>query len=238
MSSSPEEWRHAGIDDAARVVFQEWKISLSSAVEWRRVGVPDGLTAVRWSLAGANPQESRQWRAAGIDSIEALQWHQVGFDLDGAIAQKQLGNNPSIRSGPSSRQSHSGVLRGPRGQQVGPAFQALLDGGLRREIHLYLMDGWVSDDAVPWAQAGISPSNAKMWIVLGIHATEAAELEKREVTVNDTVTQWWSAGIPLDQVGAWLGAGFTAEQAAQQIAAGVDVDRASVLRALRDGTDD
>jgi len=237
VSSSPQDWLRAGIDDAARVSFQEWKIPLADAVKWRSVGVMDGLTAVRWSLAGASPPESQQWRAVGIDSIEALQWHQVGFDLNAATAQKRLGNNPSTARG-SSRQARS--WGGPDGRQLGPAFQILLetDHSTRRQVHFYLMDGWTGDDAVPWAQADISPGNAKMWLMLGLRAAEAAELEKRGVTVGGIVQQWWAAGIPLDQVAAWLGAGFTAVEAAEQIAAGVDAERAAVLRALREGTDE
>jgi hypothetical protein len=250
--SEDEIWRSAGISRDARSTFEEWKIDVAAAIEWHRAGVTDGLTATRWQIAGVAPDQVALWRAAGIESIEALQWYQHGYGLEAAKQEKARGIDPfnataaqgqppTGRTGRASIQmravASSGGMHGPNGEVMGKAFEEWFaeQGHHRRTSHLYLMTGWISDDALPWVKADIIPEAARMWALLGIRPGEAARMERAEVKASEVVREWWGAGIPLDQVAAWLGAGMTAAEAAKQIAEGVTPEQAAVMRALRDG---
>lgn len=102
------QWRDQGFDSATQQGFQSWKIDLATAIQWRAAGVQDGLTAVRWKLAGATPPQSSAWRAAGFDSVEALQWHQTGHNLLSATDAKRRGLKPSPDTSGSHRAGSSG----------------------------------------------------------------------------------------------------------------------------------
>lgn len=243
MTPDPEAWRRAGIDDAARATFEQWRITLDAARRWWQAGVRDGLNATRWTISGTEPDQVDDWTRAGIDSVEALQWHQHGFDRTQALAERAHGRNPSTALQNKQAMGATGMsrafvrnVRGDDGTGVGPAFEKWLleTGHGNRMTHWYLSEGWVSDDALPWAQAEIPVEAARLWRTLGVRPAEASRLQQAGHTAAETVGTWWGAGVPLEQVAAWLGAGFTAQEAAEQIAAGVDPDRAAVLRALRD----
>ena len=238
-------WREQSFDDTTRDGFRSWKLDLATALRWRAAGVHDGLAAVRWTIIGASPTQSSAWRAAGFDSVEALQWHQTGHDLASASRARKDGLTPStafggpVGSGSSGRTSMVARLSSMANGPVGPAFASWLEGSApHQHAFRYAQMGWVTDDALPWAQADIPPEHARLWSLLGIRAPEAASLERGGLTALDAARQWWSAGVPLGQVAAWLGAGFTPEEAQQQMAAGVDAEQAAVLRALRNPTED
>jgi hypothetical protein len=253
--SDDERWQSAGISRDARSSFEEWKIDVNAAIKWHRAGVSDGLTATRWQIAGVAPAEVARWQAAGIESIEALQWYQHGYGLDAAKQEKARGIDPfqaqpqghqqsQLRRPPSGSgrttqawaMASSSGMQGPNGETASPAFEEWFaeHGHQGQTARFYLMAGWMSDEALPWAKADIPPEAARTWSLLGLRPSEAARLERAEVKASEVVREWWGAGIPLDQVAAWLGAGLTAAEAAAQIAAGVTPDQAGVMRALRD----
>lgn len=258
-----EWWRASGISPEDQRSFREWKFDAGSAARWLQAGVTDGVNATRWQIAHVTPDVVALWRAAGIESLEALQWFEHGYSLEAAKKEKANGGDPSQldpthrrqSQGPIRRGRRSGQftamasgsfgsggqgLRGPNGEMASQAFQDwFAERGHQQQVaHLYLMSGWMSDEALPWAQADINPEAARLWALLAIRPSEAARLEKDSVKASDVVRDWWAAGIPLDQVAAWLGAGLSPEEAAAQIAAGVTADQAAVLRALRDDDDE
>ena len=228
-----------------------------------RAGVSDGVDATRWQIARVTPGAVALWRAAGIESLEALQWSEHGYSLEEAKKEKAKGGDPSKVDPSSQRQSPGrgggqssgrltatararfismgrGELRGPNGEAASQAFQDWVEerGHQQQVTHLYLMAGWMTDEALPWAQADINPESARLWALLGIRPKEASRLERASTQASDVVRDWWAAGIPLAQVAAWLGAGLTPQEAAGQIATGVTAEQAAVLRALRDDDDE
>ncbi|MCW2607391.1 MAG: hypothetical protein JWO60_2084 [Frankiales bacterium] len=84
-----------------------------------------------------------------------------------------------------------------------------------------------------WARAGVTAADARLWVLLGVSAQEAARLSREGTDPADVVVQWWTAGVPLAEVAAWLCAGMAADEAVQQRAAGVTVEQAQAFRALQ-----
>jgi hypothetical protein len=229
-------WQAEGFSADSARVFYQWRIGLADAVAWRQAGVPDGLRAAQWLTAGVTPGTVAAWRAAGIDSAQAVHWHEMGFDLQKAREATQRGQTPA--SAFASAQQDLG-LRGSatfRGRGArGDAVRAFISAGVSGQLMGgYLATNWTTEDALPWAKAGIDAADAVLWRTLGLTPAEATRLTGQGASAADTVRDWWRAGIPFDEAADWIGAGLTPQEAADQRARGVTAEQAAALRALRD----
>lgn len=239
-------WADAGFAAEQADVFRRWRFSVTEAVAWRQAGVADGLRAAQWATAGVTPESVNRWRAAGIDATQAVHWHEMGFDLQSAREARRRGLTPDAAfaqqhqsqwpgppggAGPGQRgpvSAHADLLRRLHGARIPPQ---LLRG--------YLAANWDTEEAMPWAQAGLDATDATMWRVLGLTAAEAGRLARKGASPDNTIRDWWRAGVPFDEVADWIGAGLSATEAAEQRARGITAEQAAALRALRDQeTDD
>jgi hypothetical protein len=229
----PSGWLDVGFTiDEARI-WHRWRIDPRTAVAWRAAGVPDGLQAAQWTVAGVRPETVRQWRAAGIEPHEAVHWHEIGVDLAAAAEHKRHGRSP--HDALKQSRLHSGASRP---DPIAEAFQRFHEAGVRPELaHGYAMAGWVDKEALDWARQGLGVADARLWKLLGVTPAEANRLEQQGQAPDRLLRDWWRAGIPYDEVGVWLGAGLTAEEAAAQRAQGITAEQAAALRALREGDD-
>jgi hypothetical protein len=99
----------------------------------------------------------------------------------------------------------------------GGSVQAFVEAGVPPHLlHSYMARQWLDDEAVTWAKEGIDGAEAPVWKALGLHPQEAGGLDRKGVTLADTVRDWWRAGIPIGEVADWIGAGLTAREAAGQ----------------------
>jgi hypothetical protein len=234
-------WHAAGFVPEEAQVFQRWRISLAEAEAWRQVGVPDGLRAAQWTTAGATPSTVSSWRAAGIDAGEAVHWHEMGYDLRSASDARRRGLTPDTAFAsqhPSPFGGRSSVV-GAVGRSLsagqGDHARKFLEAGVPGQVLLgYVTRNWTTDDALPWAKAGVDAGDAQLWRLLGLEPAEAARLAAKGGSPAETVRDWWQAGIPFDEAADWIGAGLTPKEAAEQRAKGITAEQAAALRALRD----
>lgn len=243
-----DEWLTAGFAKEDAEVWRNWRFRIVTATAWRDAGVVDGLRAAQWSTAAVNPETVNQWRAAGIDATEAVTWHELGFSLAEAKQHKAAGRSPAQ----AFDQSRSGSPRAPwvasagvmsrvvqrggaRAGTAPPQIQRFLDAGVDpRVMHSYMTRQWTDDAAVTWAKQGIDAADARIWMLLRLQPPEAGRLEKQGLSVVETLRQWWSTGIPLDEVGEWIGAGLKPDEAVDQRTRGITAEQAATLRALRE----
>jgi hypothetical protein len=230
-------WQAEGFSADSARVFHQWRVGLAEAVAWRQAGVPEGLRAAQWLTAGVTPATVAAWRAAGIDSAQAVHWHEMGFDLPAARDATKRGLTPEAAFTQAHRARN---VPGPAnvrglGRMHGDAAQAFLSAGVPGHLMAgYLATNWATEDALPWAKAGLEAGDAVLWRTLGLTPAEAARLTGKGVSAADTVRDWWRAGIPFDEAADWIGAGLTPREAADQRARGVTAEQAAALRALRD----
>lgn len=85
----------------------------------------------------------------------------------------------------------------------------------------------------PWAREHLDAVDPAFWKMLEVRPSEAGSAMRRGLTAGGAVHDWWTAGIPLDEVADWLGAGLSPTEAAEQRAKGITTEQAAALRALR-----
>lgn len=231
-------WLDAGIptDEAER--WRTWRFRLSQAQAWRAAGVDDAVRAAQWSTAGATPASVGQWRAAHIEATEAVQWHEFGFSLADASRHKAAGLGPCdafARNIPTPRVIHAGTATATGYFTHQHQIRRFADAGVPANVlQGYVTRQWFDDEALAWASQRIDAAEAPLWRELGLNPAEAGQLVRRGHTVASLVKQWWSAGIPFDEVADWIGAGLGPDEAGQQRARGITAEQAAALRALRD----
>jgi hypothetical protein len=161
----------------------------------------------------------------GFDLQAAREARQRGLTADAAFDERRQSQWPSSPGGPMSGPvgGRADLLRRLQGAGVPPQ---LLRG--------YLVADWDTEEALPWARAGLEAADASLWRSLGLTADEAGRLTHKGASPVDTVRDWWRAGIPFDEVADWIGAGLTPQEAAEQRARGITAEQAAALRALRD----
>jgi hypothetical protein len=235
-----EAWQAEGFTPEQAQGFRQWRIALAEAVAWRQAGVPTGLRAAQWLTAGATPGTVASWRAAGIDSAQAVHWHEMGYDLAGARDAARRGLTPESAFA-ARHQPQPGRLTGRGGGAFrgfggrGELARMFLDAGVPAHVMSgYLATNWETEDALPWAKAGVDAGDAVLWRTLGLTPAEAVRLTRKGASAADTVRDWWRSGIPFDEVADWIGAGLSPREAAEQRARGVTAEQAAALRALRD----
>lgn len=229
--SDPADWVAVGFTEQEATVWRRWRITLQTAVAWRRAGVQDGLRAAQWTIARVTPQTVGDWRAAGLDATDAVHCHEMGYDLAAARDLKRRGLSPEQAFTQGHRANLPAAMVG-RGAAFG-RFQAA--GVPPRVLHTYLMANWIDDEALAWARQEVPAETARHWQELGLTPAEGGRLTQAGRTPAQVVREWWRAGIPYDELADWLGAGLTAEEAVEQRARGITVEQAAALRALRRG---
>jgi hypothetical protein len=229
-------WRAAGFTDEQAAGFRRWRFDLAQAIAWRRAGVPDGLRAAQWVTSGVTPDSVASWRAAGIDASQAVHWHEMGFGLAAAKDAVSRGLTPDAayaRQHAAQLGSSGGAVHLRPGR--GDVMRRLRLAGIAPElIRGYLDEAWEADDALAWAQAGVTAADAAVWQGLGVTAAEAGRLTRKGASAVETMRAWWRAAIPFDEVADWIGAGLSPQEAADQRARGITAEQAAALRALRD----
>jgi hypothetical protein len=230
--SDPADWVAAGFTEQEATVWRRWRITLQTAVAWRRAGVQDGLRAAQWTIAKVTPQTVGDWRATGLDATDAVRCHEMGYDLAAARDLKRRGLTPEQAFAQGHR-AHRRVAMVGRG---GGAFGRFQQAGVPPQVmHTYLMINWIDEQAVAWAKQHLPAEIARQWQELGLTPAEGGRLSKAGRTPAEVVREWWRAGIPYDEVADWLGAGLTAQEAVEQRSRGITVEHAAALRALRRG---
>lgn len=230
-------WLAAGIRRADALTWRRWNFTLVDARRWRAAGVREALGAAQWQAAGVGPEQVAEWTSATISATEAVRWREFGFDIHQAREHLRNGRGPEEAFGlhaPMRRIPASGTVRyGPaRGERA----RSFAEAGVPPEVmRSYLFLQWTDDEAVAWARQGIQAWDAKIWQSIGITPAEADELQEADVDPHHVVQEWWRAGIPFEEVADWLGAGLSPAEAVEQRAAGVTVEQAAALRALRRG---
>jgi hypothetical protein len=230
------EWLDAGFTIEQAVIWRRWRIDPSTALAWCRAGVPDGLPAAQWSVAGVSPDTVQRWRDAGVDAGEAVHWHEMGFRIDTVVEMKRKGLTPAQAF--AQRNLAGMSVTHSTGRGMGTALQRFHEAGVRGDVaNGYLIAHWVDEEALSWAVKGIEVADAKLWKLLNLSPVEAARLVSQGHSAVALIQEWWRAGIPYEEVADWLGAGLSAQEAAAQRAQGVTAEQARALRALRDDDD-
>jgi hypothetical protein len=249
-------WARAGVPADEVDAWRRWHIAPASAGAWRRAGVDDALGAAQWETAGVTPATVAAWVDEGISPSEAVRWHEFGFDLTAAKAERAAGRDALQAHAARRGQAPRGPTISHR-MSVGPAvsamgflstgssqdpamqaFQRFMSSGVdHRLLHEYVRRQWVDDDALAWARWGITPAEADVWHDLGLRAGEAGPLAAQGRSPAHVLREWWSTGIPFDEIAEWIGAGLTAAEAVEQMAKGVTTEHAAALRALRPEAD-
>jgi hypothetical protein len=236
MEPDDEDWMAAGFTAEQSQGWRRWRIDPSTAFAWRKAGIPDGLRAAQWSVAGVSPATVQRWRDAGVDAGEAVHWHEMGFRIESVIEYKRKGLTPDQ----AFAQRNAAAMAGTHTSRhhFGTSLQRFHEAGIRGEVvHGYLMARWVDEEALSWAAKGIEAADAKLWKVLSLTPVEAARLVQQGHSADELIREWWQAGIPYQEVADWLGAGLSAAEAAEQRAQGITAEQARALRALRDDDD-
>jgi hypothetical protein len=239
----PEElarWVAAGFTAGAAEVWRRWRFTIARAQAWVGAGVDEGLHAAQWSTAGVTPDTVAEWRKVGIGPAEAVRWHEFGFGLEAARAEKGRGHGPDEAFARTHQQQHTTgpmarvINRAAMSRGLASPLRGLHEAGVDpRLIRAYMQHQWMDESAVAWATQGIDAGDAYMWHELGLTPAEAGRLELQGRTVGDVVREWWSAGIPFEEVADWIGAGLSAAEAVEQRARGITAEHAASLRALR-----
>lgn len=230
-------WLAAGLRRVDALAWRRWNFTLSDAKQWRAAGVGEALTAAQWQIAGADPTTVTDWIEARITVGEAIRWHEFGFSFEDARDHTKAGRSPDQ----AYNQHRKSQTTGWGGQTMATPLatsriRAFLKAGVPHNVMGgYLEAQWTDEEALTWSRLGIQAADARLWLMIGLTATEASELEKRKQTAAAVVRDWWRSGIPFDEVADWLGAGLTPEEALDQREAGVTVEQAAALRALRRG---
>ncbi|TCO62695.1 hypothetical protein [Actinocrispum wychmicini] len=224
----PEEltaWLAAGIRRVDAMNWRRWNFQLREALEWRKAGVADALTAAQWSAATVTPQTVGDWTEAGITASQAVRWHEFGYNLAKAREATKQGRGPE--SAFQQRQQLSATMKYSPIQE---RYQHFLQSGVPAHVLAgYLQSNWTDDEALTWAKLGIQHSDAKIWMRLGLTPPETKDLGEPM----DVIEQWWRTGIPFDEVADWIGAGLTPTEAVEQRESGITQEQAAALRALR-----
>jgi hypothetical protein len=230
-------WLAAGLRRVDALEWRRWHFTLEDAKQWRGAGVGDALTAAQWQIAGVDPTTVGDWFKARITVGEAIRWHEFGYTFEQAREHTKAGRSPDQAY--SQRQVSPWTHRGAQAMVTSfgnSRMRAFLDAGVPHNVMGgYLEAQWTDDVAVAWSRLGIRAADAKLWLMIGLTPVEAGELEKATQTAAAVVHDWWRSGIPFDEVADWLGAGLTPEEAVAQREAGVTVEQAAALRALRRG---
>lgn len=231
------EWHERGfrIGDARIWIAEGFQIT--DADRWRTVGVYRPEAAREWRTAGATPYTVDRLLRAGMTPRDAVRWREFGVPAEQAADRHLAGETP----GPQGVLSRLRRRRRPRpdSDKLTPeqhaTMRALLGAGITAETARgYLDGGWAGAEAETWARRGIAPADALIFRALGLSAAESTRLLGAGHDAIAVMTQWWRAGVPIDEVAAWSAAGFTAAEAAGRRAAGADLERAKILRALSD----
>ncbi|MGP3931327.1 hypothetical protein [Nonomuraea sp. KM88] len=237
---SPEplhEWRERGFTIADARQWIEDGFSINDAERWRKAGVYTAADARPWRTAGATPYTVDLWLRAGMTPRDAVRWRELGYPPEEAADRHLAGELPHPR-GRLWRLLH-------RREKPGDAFADEERSGSMRELlragvpagqaRAYVEAGWTGADAVEWAKHGIEAGQARVFGALGLSAREAERVLASGQDATSLMTEFWRAGVPIEEVAAWRAAGFTAGEAARMRAEGTDVEQAKVLRALAEG---
>ncbi|MEO3798261.1 hypothetical protein ABGB14_49390 [Nonomuraea sp. B10E15] len=237
---SPEplhEWRERGFTIADARQWIEDGFSINDAERWRKAGVYTAADARPWRTAGATPYTVDLWLRAGMTPRDAVRWRELGYPPEEAADRHLAGELPHPR-GRLWRLLH-------RREKPGDAFADEERSGSMRELlragvpagqaRAYVEAGWTGADAVEWAKHGIEAGQARVFGALGLSAREAERVLASGQDATSLMTEFWRAGVPIEEVAAWRAAGFTAGEAARMRAEGTDVEQAKVLQALAEG---
>jgi hypothetical protein len=77
-------WDRAEIGVVEAGYWRAHDFSAPEAVEWRKNGVTDALTAAEWHLAGFPSQEAAIWIQVRFSPLLALQWASAGYNPEEA----------------------------------------------------------------------------------------------------------------------------------------------------------
>jgi hypothetical protein len=234
----PRRWLGAGFTTEQAQIWLRWRIPLETAVAWRAAGVPDGLRATQWSIAGVRPETVGDWRAAGVEAAEAVRWHEMGFPWSAVRTLKGKGLTPDKAFEERNQSVQTHTVSGGTTHLLPHFVQQSQAAGIPPDVmHSYLMAQWTDDDALTWARQLVPAIDARLWQLLGIRPVEAGRLTRQGQRPEEAIREWWRAGIPYDEVADWLGAGLSAQEAVAQRTRGITVEQAAALRALRNGDD-
>lgn len=232
FNDPPEDlttWMRVGLRRVVALEWRRWRFSLEEATAWRDAGVTVALTAAQWRTASATPDTVGEWRKAGVGPSEAVRWHEFGCNLERVRTLKAEGAAPDDVLTP-----HTPSKVHTESSELQRAYHRFHVAGVQGAIvHGYLSSNWCSDTALAWARHQIPAEDAQTWASLALHPVEAAELIEAGRTPGEVVAEWWGAHIPFDEVADWIGAGLSAAEAVAQRDAGVTVEAAATLRALR-----
>jgi hypothetical protein len=231
------EWRRRGFTIAEARQWIDDGFAIDDAERWRTSGVYTAADARSWRTAGATPYTVDLWLRAGMTPRDAVRWRELGYSPQEAADRHLAGERPHPR-GRLWRLLH-------RGEEAGGAFadeersdsmRRLLRAGVPAgRARAYVEAGWTGADAVQWAKRGIEAGQARVFDALGLSAREAERVLASGQDAISLMTEFWRAGVPIDEVAAWRAAGFTGTEAARMRAEGTDVEQAEVLRALTEG---
>ncbi|GGX04906.1 hypothetical protein GCM10010297_28050 [Streptomyces malachitofuscus] len=230
-------WRERGyaVGEARRWIAEGF--ALDDADRWRTSGVYKPDEAREWRTAGATPYTVDRMLRAGMTPRDAVRWREFGVPAAEAAERHLAGEDPRpqrwterLRPGRSRR----GVGR-TLDEQEAATMRAMLRAGIPAEkARPYIDLGWHGTEAVAWAERSLDAGEAKLFHALGFSPAEAQRVAAQGADAISVMTDWWRAGVPIDEVSAWCGAGFTAEETADLRRQGVDVEQARVMRALTD----
>lgn len=229
-------WLAAGMRRVDAMAWRRWNFTLDDANRWRSAGVREALTAAQWSIAGVDPDTVGEWFAAKITVGEAIRWHEFGFTLDEAKTNLRNGHSPDDAYRNQQRLANISATHGVAVGGGGDAVHKFVTSGVPHNVLAGYLDAqWTDAEAIAWAKQGIQAWDARHWQTIGLVAAEAGELTKAGRNPAEVMREWWRAGIPFDEVADWLGAGLSPAEAVAQREAGVTVEQAAALRALRRG---
>jgi hypothetical protein len=235
-----EAWERSGIPRQDALAWWGRRFQPADAQRWRQAGVAEPIQAMRWKIAGVDPDAVREWLYVKIDAHEAAAWLELGFTVAQARKHKRAGRTPVQAYGAQQRARTTGPVSGPQLVPGAPRHRVdprhFMEAVRRRDprvANTYMQRQWFDDEAIAWALHGIEAGEALAWKELGLTPAEAAQQQAKGMDVMRTIKAWWQAGIPFAEVADWIGAGLNPSEAAEQRAKGVSAERAAVLRSLR-----
>jgi hypothetical protein len=231
------EWQRQGFTVAEARQWIEYGFTVTTAQRWRKSGVYTAADARPWRTVGATPYTVDLWLRAGMTPRDAVQWRELGYSPEEAADRHLAGERPHPR-GLLWRLRHCREKAGAAlaDEERSASMRDLLHAGIPAErARGYVEAGWIGTDALDWAKHEVEPGQARVFQALGLSAREASRILAEGDDGIALMTDFWGAGIPLDEVAAWRGAGFTAAEAARMRAEGTNVEQAQVLRALTEG---
>ncbi|MEV5559475.1 hypothetical protein AB0L44_37960 [Nonomuraea wenchangensis] len=237
---SPEplhEWRRRGFTIAEARRWIDDGFSIGNAERWRGSGVYAAADARSWRTAGATPYTVDLWLRAGMTPRDAVQWREMGYSPEEAADRHLAGERPHPR-GLLWRLLHRGEPPGGAfaDEERSHSMRELLRAGIPAgRARAYVEAGWTGAAGVEWAERDIEAGQAQVFEALGLSAREAGRVLTSGQDAISLMTEFWRAGVPIDEVADWRAAGFTGEEAARLRAEGTGVEQAKVLRALTEG---